>query len=375
MVGSISNDDEGVARYERPRYRRNPRPIGLPPMQIPEQHINTTAFLCAERGAGKEAKPRATAFFVVDRSGAEPHPVWAITGRHCIENGRATGRQLYLRVNTKDSFKDFPTDPDDWYVSEEADVAAVRWLGPPECTITSVPLDQFVDDDYRYRGGQDLPVMADVGGQLVRVGHEVFFVGLFSQHAGTLRNLPIVRFGNVSRPPLEPIAVRLSDDPADETITEIEAYLVEARSWGGHSGSPAFWYYPGIQAAFIPDPRILNLSREERRRKGLTADATIAVSREIGVLALLGLVSAHFDISQEAKTQGDVIGKIFTDVNAGMAVVTPAHFIRRLLEREDVMEDRQKYEGPSPELAATFDVYDPEDTITVRPSEPRLSGR
>ncbi len=329
-------------------------------MEVPETHVNTAAFLCVEQGGGAEIRPRATAFFVLDQSGTE-RAVWAVTGRHCIENARATGRPLYLRVNTKDSYVDVPINPDDWYVSDEADVAAALWLGPPECTITAVPLDQFVDEDYRYRGGADFPGMADLGGQLVAVGHEVFFVGLFSQHAGKLRNLPIVRFGNISRPPLEPVAVRLSDDPADESVTEINGYLVEARSWGGHSGSPAFWYYPGVQAHFIPDPRVQNMDRNERRRKGLAADSQIPLSREMGVLALLGLVSAHFGIKQEARTEGDVlIGRIITDINAGIAVVTPAHYIRRLLEREDVIEDREKYGAPqSPDLAATFDVYDP----------------
>ncbi|HUJ07631.1 MAG TPA: hypothetical protein VLX31_16100 [Streptosporangiaceae bacterium] len=330
-------------------------------MQIPDLHVNTTAFLCVEQDGGAEARPRATAFFVIDRSGSEPHPVWAVTGRHCVENARATGRQVYLRVNTRDSYVDVPTDPDDWYVSDEADVAAARWLGPSECTVTSVPLDQFIDEDFRYRGANDFPMPAELvkaGGQLVQVGHEVFFVGLFSQHAGKRRNLPIVRFGNISRPPLEPVAVRLSDDPADESVTDIHGYLVEARSWGGHSGSPAFWYWPGVQATFIPDPRVKSMTRNERRRLNLSGDSQIPVSREFGVLALLGLVSAHFDIEQEARTLGDVVGKIFLGVNAGIAVVTPAHYIRRLIEREDVVEDGARYNGrPSPELAATFDVY------------------
>lgn len=349
-----------MMRHEPPRYRRNPRPIGLHPMEVPETNIGSTAFLCVEQGGGAEATPRATAFFVIDRSGTSPYPVWVVTALHCIENARAMRRQLYLRVNTKDSYIDVPTDPDDWYVSDEADVAAARWSGPAECTFASVPLDQFVDETYRYQGGQDIPLMANAGGQPVMVGHEVFFVGLFSQHAGRLRNLPIVRFGNVSRAPLEPIAVRLSDDPADESVTEINGYLVEALSWGGNSGSPAFWYYPGVQAHFIPDPRVTNMDRNERRRMNLTADSEIPLSREMGVLALLGLVSAHFGVLQEAKVEGEVYGRIMTNVNAGMAVVTPAHYIRRLLDREDVREnvaeDRERHQRRlSAEHAATFD--------------------
>lgn len=347
---------------------RDSRPNGLQSMDIPDTHVNTAAFLCVEQEGDAEAKPRATAFFVIDRSGTEPYPVWAITARHCIENARATGRKMYLRVNTSDSYVDVLTDPDDWYVSDEADVAGQRWLGPSECNITAVPLDQFVDEDYRYRGGTDFPGLAELGGQLVRVGHEVFFVSLFSQHAGKLRNLPIVRFGNVSRLPLEPVAVRLSDDPEDESVTEIHGYLVEARSWGGHSGSPAFWYYPGVRAQFIADPRVQTMDRAERRRKGLTADSQIPLSQEMGILALLGLVSAHFGIKQVARTEGDIFGRVITDMNAGIAIVTPAHYIRRLLSREDVVEDGEKYrDRPSPELAATFDMANPSDQAMGNP--------
>lgn len=87
----ISQCGQPTTRYTPLRYRRDPRPIGLHPMDIHETHVNTAAFLCVEQGGGAEAKPRATAFFVTDRSGDKPYPVWVVTGRHCIENARATG--------------------------------------------------------------------------------------------------------------------------------------------------------------------------------------------------------------------------------------------------------------------------------------------
>jgi hypothetical protein len=223
--------------------------------------------------------------------------------------------------------------------------------------ITSVPLDQFVGADYRYHGAADLPIAADIakmGGQLVLVGHEVFFVGLFSQHAGRERNLPIARFGAVSRQPSEPISVQRSDG----SIEELEGYLVEARSWGGHSGSPVFWYYPISEVFFVPDPTARPMNREARRRAGAKAanQRQIPISREGGLIALLGLVSAHFDIPQQAQTQGDVLGQVVTNINAGIAVVTPAHHIRELIESEPVQEERDHYRGQDQnQPAATFD--------------------
>ena len=62
----------------------------------------------------------------------------------------------------------------------------------------------------------------------------------------------------------------------------------------------------GIQAVFVLDIRVAGMSREERRREGLAADAELAVSREMGVLARRGLVSTHFDIRKEALNTGEI---------------------------------------------------------------------
>jgi hypothetical protein len=153
------------------------------------------------------------------------------------------------------------------------------------------------------------------------VGHEVFFTGLFGQHAGRLRNLPIARFGNISRLPGEPIAIRRLGNSTEE----IEGYLVEATSWGGHSGSPAFWLYPVSMVWFAPS--------SDR------PDSQIPVSSPGQIIGLMGLVSAHFDIPREATTKGDILGRIVTSINSGIAVVTPAHFIRQLIDSEPVRDE------------------------------------
>ncbi len=64
--------------------------------------------------------------------------------------------------------------------------------------------------------------------------HTVFFVGLFAQDYGRQQNLPVARFGQISRMPIEPVTFKY---PGGVT-TKALAYLVECRSWGGHSGSP-----------------------------------------------------------------------------------------------------------------------------------------
>jgi hypothetical protein len=324
-------------------------------LQIPEGHLNTTAFLCQERvtEAGVEIIPVATAFFVIDRAMPAPFPVWAVTGRHCIQEARAAGRPMYLRVNTPDSHVDIAMAPDDWHESNEADVAVAYSRGP--ITETAVPLDQFVDDDYRYRGSVEIPAMAAAGGPIVSVGHEVFVVGLFSQHAGKNRNLPIARFGNVARPPLEPISVTRRDKTR-EIISE--AYLIESRSFGGHSGSPVFWGYP-FAPVHMADPALGLRPNRAARRAGEPNTGKIPVSVPQHIIALMGIVSAHFDIPREAKAEGDVLGKVITEINAGIAVVTPAHYIKRLIDSEEVRAEAAQYrEQRELEPSVTMDLLD-----------------
>jgi len=286
-------------------------------MEISDQYLRASAFLCVESSPGVEPQSCATGFFVEDRTLDHPRPVWVVTARHCIQEGRAAGKRLFLRVNTRDSYVDVPTEPDDWFESDRDDVAVTLWQPDDAAVFQAVPMDCFVSSNYSFSGSIDFPIDETA----VCVGHDVFFVGLFSQHPGKARNLPIARFGAISRTPGESISIGRDKGVAEELV----AYLVEARSWGGHSGSPVFWCFSIPMTLYVngpPDPEI------PARR--------IPTFRECSVVALLGLVSGHFDIPQDAVTQGDIMGRVTTPVNAGIAVVTPAHAIRELLERDDV---------------------------------------
>lgn len=343
-----------------PRWRNPVMPCGYTgPMRIGDAHLNTTAFLCIERQieAGLVASPSATVFFIADRDGTRPHPVWAVTARHCIEEARASGKPTYIRVNAGDSFVDVPTRADDWHESDEADVACLYWSNEEVAPQSVIPLGQLVDENYCYRFGKYAFGLGDEADeQRVYLGAEIAFLGLFSQHAGKQRNLPVARFGAIARLPQEAIAVTRPNGKEN-----IEGYLVEARSWGGHSGSPVFWAHPFTAVIELPAPPSQG-NRQQRRQAQRGPQKTVHASRQDQLLTLLGLVSAHFDIPQEATTSGDVLGKVVTDVNAGMAVVTPAHLIRRLIDREDVREQAEEYRHEyAVEPTATVDMIEISD--------------
>ena len=67
------------------------------------------------------------------------------------------------------------------------------------------PIVPSVDaHDFRLVGTQDFVTEKLVEEHNIGPGDEVFMVGRFVAHAGTKKNLPIVRFGNIAMNPNEP---------------------------------------------------------------------------------------------------------------------------------------------------------------------------
>jgi hypothetical protein len=312
-------------------------------VNIDDTYLNTVFFICRDEDINGSMRrvPRATGFFVTLPASKDTSYIYAVTARHCIQEA---GQSFYIRVNTKQGYCDLPSEADGWFLSDTDDVAVApfRASAVPDVAYSAIPLDQFVDEDFRYQGGPFSSVVRSIGGIELRVGHELFFLGLFIQHAGQERNLPIARFGHIARMPVEPVAIRRTDG----TIERLLGYLAECRSWGGHSGSPAFFIYPGVQIVGVNAP------------PNTPFTGTIPISRQVEVIGFVGLVSAHFDIPTKAHTAGDVLGTVTTEVNSGIAVITPSDAIRTLLLREDVVEEREERDkkAKAEESAGSFDI-------------------
>lgn len=289
-------------------------------LAVPSDNMRSVAFLTVDE-PGEDGIirriPKATAFFVGVQVENTPHRVdYFVTARHCIDQAGAN-RKLFIRFNTKTTgFVEVETNTDDWFQSDTDDVAvilgkpgglAALGLSPREIDGSSVGISAFVGADYWWRG--EAPEIGWVQIQ-PSVGNEVYFVGLFSEHFGQERNLPVARFGHISRMPSD---IDLKSGDVWFTVT---AYLMEFHSWGGHSGSPVFFMYP------------------------ITIQAGSSV--DMGYISgLMGLVSAHYDIEKKAAKTGDIVGEVQVGLNSGIAVVTPAEAIRQILMREDVTDQRR----------------------------------
>lgn len=330
---------------------------------VDSNDLKSVAFIFEERlvDGAKRKVPIGTAFFVEIIESPDLSWYYLVAARHVIEDPES--EVLHVRVNKKEDvggITEWATAKSDWFIHEDADVAAIPF-DPHERAkegfdIIAWPLDRFVGADYRLY----MPPFDKGGGLPVSVGGEVFIVSLFIQHAGRERNLPIARFGHIARMPARVTIKRWRGS----TPVEVVAYLVECHSWGGHSGAPVVWLHPVTRSA--PGGYILGHVR-----------------------ALLGLVSAHWNIPVKAQTKGDILGRIETDVNAGIAIVTPAEAIRQLLTRADMVKDRDarrkrlESDEPTPKLdRASDDEFSKEEfeatlrqvSQKVKPTQPDESS-
>jgi hypothetical protein len=154
---------------------------------------------------------------------------YVITAAHVIKSSLEFDA-IYIRVNKKDgTYYDHPTCPDKWVRHDADDVALFSVdefpLAKEDVSIRGLGFPNLSTDEYM----QTIPVGA---------GYEVFFLGLFAAHPGKTRAQPIIRFGNISLMRHDKIDTYLTEvDELAGRLSEIDAYLVEARSWGGQSGS------------------------------------------------------------------------------------------------------------------------------------------
>ncbi|MDP9113204.1 MAG: serine protease, partial [Acidobacteriota bacterium] len=149
---------------------------------------------------------------------------YAVTAAHVLKRISDKGLDTaFLRLNIVGSGATwFRTKIQDWQFNKSdptIDVAVARFLiETGRMDHLCFPLEARLSDSVKQQH--------EIG-----VGDEVFMTGLFWPHHGKTQNIPIVRAGNIAAMPQEKISTE---------IGQMEAYLVEARSIGGLSGSPVF---------------------------------------------------------------------------------------------------------------------------------------
>jgi hypothetical protein len=220
--------------------------------------------------------------------------VFLVTARHVIEGIRRLGiNDVFVRANTIAGTTTWAKcDGSDWRfhpTSPNVDVAVLRTGIPDGWDHLILPTSMCATDDLMSRH--------EVG-----LGDEVFITGLFRHHHGQAKNIPIVRVGN--------LAALSEEQVVTKEYGPIDAYLIEARSIGGLSGSPVF----------------LNLGVSRFIGGGVKHSTTGPIN------LLLGLIHGHFDAQSfnvDATNQEADSSLSAEKINTGIAIVTP---ITKVLE-------------------------------------------
>lgn len=259
-------------------------------MRLEKLLIEAACFLGVEQDG--VVKPRASAFYAVvpfshDRSQGRGY---LVTAKHNIRF--ANGRQLYVSYNVGPIGGDrianwTAVKVDRWFEHSDptVDVAIADWRPPPSNppSYLGVLTDSFIDGT-----AEAVPPFELTEGLVTAT------IGLFHYHPGVTRHTPIVRIGNLAVKPVDRVQTGLG---------AAEAYLIEARSVGGLSGSPVFVH----------------------------EEVFTGVRRH----PLLGIVQGHFDWREEVSDKDHP-----QPINTGIAVVTPSKKIMDVLRSPDCVATR-----------------------------------
>ncbi len=243
--------------------------------------------------------------------------IYAITNKHVAKNAR------FIRMNSMDGrMKVYSTENNSWYYHADGDdlAACLISFNPLDFKFAHVPRSQFL-------------TLNIVNEYNVGPGDEVFSVGRFVNHEGKQRNLPTVRFGNISQMPSEPI---LPDDGFAQ-----ESFHCEIKSLAGYSGSPVFVH-------------ILPFSERENVKNWLPGDNWLKENvfyEGFGSHGpwLLGVNWGH--LNDWAPVCGNNKLPVNPDpelmqvkLNTGLATVVPAWKLAELLNSGSLAKDRNAIE-------------------------------
>ena len=303
-------------------------------LQIPANLKNNVVFLGVMEQ--KKFRPKATAFFVGfdTKFGGLLH---LVTAEHVIVGLQLKGhKEVFVRTN----IEGFPTTPlplDKWTFHPDAE------RNPADVAVIPITLLGTTKADFLVMQPEAFVTPKNIADREWGVGDEIVVIGLFRNHYGHTKNIPLVRIGSLAALPEEPVKTKWGF---------IEAYLIEMHSIGGLSGSPVYIHHPPFRITKDGKPQIIEGAR----------------------LNLLGIMQGHFDIPnlrEDSIMEDDDDGENGS-INTGVGVVVPAHKILETLNHPDLVAERDTLQKRTERNAARLD-FDDDDAHSSAASEVSVS--
>jgi hypothetical protein len=280
--------------------------------------------------------------------------LYAVTNRHLID-----AQFCVLRVNTTaGGMEPIQSKWGDWHPHPDGDDVSIM----PVTDIDTAVRWHYIDE--REFITEDLISQLDIG-----PGDEVFLVGRLITAAGTQRNKPVVRFGNISMlaDPSEPIK--------HEKYGSQVSFLVECRSLSGFSGSPVFvtssqpLLLDEIARRFLGDRYQESPGMPRVRLPGRVIGPTIA---GLNGPWFLGIDWGHVPLWRSVHEQDKrtpVADGHAVEMNTGIACVIPAWRILELLNNEEFVKQRKADDTRFTESLAASGSTDTTAVLDSNPSK------
>ncbi len=290
-----------------------PRPIE--PMRVPDFVLKSSAFVVsiATPESLDQYDLEGTGFLIglpCTRAKGN-HFFYFVTAAHVVANNNV---QYGIRVNLKQGGTEI-VPVDRWYrhpSDKHAEVAVTPFR------------NKYHEYDILFLGEDTFRSREAMQEQDIGIGDEVHFPGLFTlaQLESDHQNLPILRMGNITM--LPPFPVPTEAGP-------MEAYLIEARSIGGISGSPVFCRR--TMSVLWNDEGIFQ-GKPVKAMHGMTGDHN-----------LIGMIYGHWDVNETEINQARFTRtQEAQGVNVGIAIVVPLHKIIETINQEELVDRRKQVE-------------------------------
>ncbi len=277
-------------------------------MRVPDSLLDCVGFIGLFNGTNPEFV--GTFFLTLVKGSGRWNHLYLVTAKHIAE--RCDGGNFFVSINDRqgqslniqsDDRAPWTTHPTD----EAVDVAVL----PFNVDSAINRINPRVIDRSMYASKERLAKL-NIG-----VGDEVFMTGLFKRASGKEINIPIVRMGNVASIPREKISFGGK---------EIDAYLIEARSISGLSGSPVF----------VRETISVPLTNEQTGGNERSQEDRPTSFIGHGSFYFMGLNIGHWAVDERKGAREE------EQVNMGISVVVPCEKIIEVLDHPVLLENRRK---------------------------------
>jgi hypothetical protein len=266
-------------------------------------------------------EPSGTAFIAISPTDESVDEGWQtlVTCRHVIDS--MASDIVVLRLNDKAG------------EARYIDIKKSDWRSPNKTIDVAVcpvflPRDQF--DILHVSMDKNVLSHADLREDGVNVGDEVFFSGLFTLRMGERANVPILRFGTIAA---------LIEEKIKTAYGYHDAFLIEARSIAGLSGSPVYVY--------VPEDKRLSL--------GIKDEPHLFMGMVLGYQSSMNpndIIEIEDDRANKERPPKAMFG--YMPLNTGIAMVLPSWHIQEAINQPWIVEKRTAPLKPVQRFRAGF---------------------